>query len=189
MTETRLKHLVLDIDHTLVGNACTFYYSKRPANAVGVWKGKYMLFRPGVIDFLQKCVDKFETVSLWTTSPRIWLNMFVDAVHKQNPDIQFYMKWAWENRTTHIKVVDGPYAGANLDFGKSLRAMCSSEKGCEAGMTLDNTVLVDDSIGHVHTNPKGSVLQIEAWDRLNNQDTALEKMWQTLITHNNVDIL
>ena len=184
---TNVKHLVLDLDETLV------YRDGAPQVTIARWNctcehipatqqtpfySVYMYFRPGLISFLQRCIAHFETVSIWTAAQKSWLDTFLRTLDEHDPTLRsrLYFKWNWAHRTVHYNIISGKHKGQQLEFAKDLSTMCATKEAIEVGMTLDNVLLVDDSKYEKNVNPNNA-LQIVAWNNVRNQgDRELSKL-------------
>ena len=170
-------HIVLDLDNTLLFGSATKIAGQKIRGecnfGISCPKSKlYMYFRPGLIPFLNKCFETFDTVSIWTAASKKWLHTFLSAldVHAPGLSSQFVFTYSWIDVTRSIQ----------HNYIKDLSGMYNSCKGKEIGMNSSNIVLVDDSHVTYMLDPE-HVVKITEWTG-SDDDTALETMFETLKT-------
>ena len=110
-------HIVLDIDGTLIDQ-------------------KTQVFRPYIEEFLDYCFTKFETVNIWTAASYGW---YTEVLSKLKPILR---------GRTFSKVYYNEQCTLRHVYHEGTMAWCKIKvlkKMCKGAMTLDNTVIVDDT--------------------------------------------
>lgn len=87
---TRIEHIILDMDGTLVGegNICA---------------------RPGLGEFLEFLFDNFETVSIWTAANQKWYDKIYTEFIKPNMPLEKTFSKVWVRNMCEIDSKGFPY--------------------------------------------------------------------------------
>ena len=148
-------HIILDLDHTLiVHNENTFDIKPDVVHEYG-----NMYFRPYMLEFLESCLKKFASVSIWTAAKKIWLNLFLE----QLPDkIWKKFRFVWHQDHTTRRLHHKQYVHS---FAKDLDKVFDTF----FDMNRENTYLVDDTYmvapKHVHQTLQVSKFEGDPEDR------------------------
>ena len=141
------KHIVLDLDNTLV-------------HSVFKPSGSYIIHqRPGLKRFLKTLFTSALSVSVWSAGTRPYVMTVVRKIFSPS---QFYKLRFIYSRDQTVNI--------NNMFIKNLRIMTKQSKD----MNLKNTILIDDRPEHMILNA-GRMYVIPEWT-YGNKDFELEKL-------------
>mmetsp|Transcript_4948 Transcript_4948/g.9293 ORF Transcript_4948/g.9293 Transcript_4948/m.9293 type:complete len:286 (+) Transcript_4948:1533-2390(+) len=148
--------LVLDLDETLVHSSfipTATYDFIIPVNIEGTLNHAYVAKRPGVDEFLEKCLESFEVV-IFTASLKIYAEPLIERLIPGSNTHKLYRP--------SCRFVNGIYV-------KDLSRL---------GRTLERTVIVDNSPSSYALQPQNAVA-IKSWF-CDPKDNDLEGTWKIL---------
>lgn len=139
------KHLILDIDNTLIH----FYHKQLPVlDHVKIKGGITIYRRPWMLEFLNWAHLHFASVSLWTNGNKGWLDIFTNEVAPG-------YSWGFTWDCTHSEKV----------YHKGMKVLCKPLYKVWSqfpGMSPENTIIVDDTIDNAIFN-YGNSIAIRPW--------------------------
>lgn len=143
-------HLVLDLDETLI--SVSLRPIKNPHFTFTLQGEKYYgRKRPGLDLFLSFAFKKFESVSVWTAATRDYALRIIQ--HIMTPEQRKSLAFLRTRRD--LATEKGPYY-------KPLKNIFATAGAKRIGMTIDNTVMVDDRDDVLRDNP-GNGIKIPPW--------------------------
>jgi hypothetical protein len=162
--ESKKLHIILDIDGTCISNHIDseIYQCVNPNMILN--EDTFGYHRPGLIEFLNKCFEKFASVSLWTAAGSIWMSKFIDSLPGSIQN-KFIHTWSFKNCVK----IQGIYV-------KPLQIMWNNEISKKIGMNRDNTIIVDD-VEEVCIMNLDNHYHIKQFDYYDHNDNELESVY------------
>lgn len=168
-------HLVLDLDETLIHVSMIPVKDHDFTFTIGGVRyfGKK---RPNIDLFLKFAFSRFDSVSVWTAATAEYAKKVVGHImtKEQRSQLAFF-----KTRRDLESSNPGPYF-------KPLRQMFDTPKAKQIGMTVHNTIMIDDRDDVLRDNP-GNGIKIPAW-KGNRNDKYLPKLLIILdgVLHHNL---
>ena len=191
MKSNKKKHIVLDLDETLIyslsvtttkkpdfeiriGNDTYFVHKRpeldiflKPDFEIKIEKNTYFVYkRPGLDTFLNEIFKRAASVSVWTAATRDYCNKIVKNIF--TPEQIKKLRFIWSRSKTVSK------------HGYSYLKDMSKVFKKYNNMNKKNTILLDDNVYHFMTSPD-TVHNIKSWDKpAHRNDRELAKVLKTI---------
>lgn len=152
------KHLILDIDGTLISDSST---------------ENNIIIRPYLKYFLQYAFDKFKTVSIWTAASKDWADTIYNNILKPNMPNNKDFTFIWDRKKCTQKshkraIMEGDFY-AHPIIVKELKKVWKHF----GFMNKDNTLILDDT-PNTYTDNYGNVIPISTYIDNENDDHLLK---------------
>ena len=156
----RLKHLVIDLDHTIL-------HTKTFART----------FRPGLRDFFESSFEKFETVSIWTAACKRYMSECVKGMREYeylDDDMEFYLMWDGDKCTWESSYVGNEGTRHSNYITKEYKDLGKMFKHTENKLNSSNTIMLDDTAEVGEKNPDNLLVIPRFYAKNKKTDRCLE---------------
>jgi len=135
---TELRHIVLDLDGTLIGE-------------------DYICARPHLGTFLAFCFEHFDTVNIWTAASQSWFDQcFRKIILKHMPESnpQFHCVWFGDKCKRRYD--------SELNYHVTYKPLSRYWRAKSRGMTKCNTVILDNT-PETYLHNYGNAVPVETY--------------------------
>lgn len=171
------KHLILDIDGTLVHTL--YSVEQSPTNTIPDFENRvFKVFkRPHLNLFIQFCFDRFETVSIWTAASHDYAKYISDCIKPKGREFTFI------NSFEDCTLVSGESLNefsCDVVMKKKLRKIWRRNKYKNIGITKDNTLIIEDTPSNCYDNYGNAIYVPEYNIFKSHDDTVLPRLQKYL---------
>ena len=167
-------HIVLDIDGTLMSHA----FIDKPHSNGKSSSGAFFYYRPGLISFLDYCVEHCASVSIWTAACKEWMHDFIQSLPVRFHKI-FLFTWH-VNRCTYTVRRTG-LMKTRMFILKRLSKVWKKKWAQKAAMNRHNTIIVEDTPSNCLDN-YGNAIYVPAYRWCVEQEDTILPRLQTYLT-------